>query len=66
MLKSKLAEENGLERECVRCYHCRKWGYNHGKVMNSVGDSFCSCQKKLVPSYGFCKNFDYVGDGKNV
>ena len=66
MLKSKLAEENGLTREEVRCYHCRKWGYNHGKVMNSTGDSYCPCQKKLTPSYGFCKHFDYVGGGKNV
>lgn len=51
----------------VRCYHCRKWGYNRGCVMNSMGESACALRRGMVDrrtaSYQFCRGFDYVGNG---
>lgn len=52
----------------VRCYHCKKWGYNRGCVMNSMGESACALRRGMADrktaSYQFCRGFDYVGKGK--
>ena len=67
MRKQAIAEGFGLEAEDVRCYHCKKWGYNCGKVMNSMGESKCvrrTGRDSKTASYQWCKHFDYVGNGK--
>ena len=51
----------------VRCYHCKKWGYNRGLVMNDVGESACALRRGMkdrrTASYQFCRGFEYVGNG---
>lgn len=33
----RLAKSQGLpEANDVRCYHYKRWGYNHGKLMDTV------------------------------
>lgn len=57
-----LAKSQGLEcGKDARCYHCKKWGYNRGKVMNSMGESRCAIRKSKTASYQWCKHFEYVG-----
>ena len=64
-IREEIAKSQGLEcGKDARCYHCKKWGYNHGKAMNSVGESKCSKRKEKTASYQWCKHFDYVGSGK--
>lgn len=67
-IRATIAKEQGLEDAWndVRCYHCKKWGYNCGKAMNSVGESKCYRDKTTgkTASYQWCKHFDYVGNGK--
>lgn len=64
-IREGIAKSQGLEcGKDVRCYHCKKWGYNHGKVMNSMGESRCCERKEKTASYQWCKHFDYVGSGK--
>jgi hypothetical protein len=63
-----IAQAQGLEEvwNDVRCYHCKKWGYNRGKAMNSMGESKCYRDKTTgkTASYQWCKCFEYVGNGK--
>lgn len=61
-IRSDLAKSQGLEcGKDARCYHCKKWGYNRGKVMNSMGESRCAIRKSKTASYQWCKHFEYVG-----
>lgn len=48
----------------VRCYHCKKWGYNRGKSMSSMGTSRCYIRKngEKTASFQWCKHFEYVGN----
>ena len=67
MRRQVIAEGFRLEAEDVRCYHCKKWGYNCGKAMNSMGESRCvlrSGRDSKTASYQWCKHFDYVGNEK--
>jgi hypothetical protein len=67
-VREALAKSQGLEcGKDVRCYHCKQWGYNRGKVMDSMGQSKCALRKgtgSKTASYQWCKHFEYVGDGK--
>ena len=67
-MREEIAKSQGLEcGEDARCYHCKKWGYNRGKVMDSVGQSKCTRGDKITgktASYQWCKHFEYVGNGK--
>lgn len=67
MKKQSIANVQGLDEDAkVRCYYCKKWGYNCGKVMNSVGESRCMCRTGTgakTASYQWCKKFEYVGNG---
>ena len=67
-MREEIAKSQGLEcGEDVRCYQCKKWGYNCGKVMGSVGQSKCTRGDKITgktASYQWCKHFEYVGNGK--
>ena len=67
-IRTEIAQAQGLGDAWndVRCYHCKKWGYNCGKAMNSVGESKCYRDKTTgkTASYQWCKHFDYVGNGK--
>ena len=66
-IRKQIAEKFNLEPEDVRCYHCKKWGYNRGCVMNSMGESACALRRGMADrrtaSYQFCRGFDYVGNG---
>ena len=57
-----IACAQGLQRvEAVRCLYCKKWGWNHGKTMNSMGESVCSERKwpdRRTASYQWCKKFE--------
>lgn len=67
-IRKQIAEQFNLDPKDVRCYHCKKWGYNRGCVMNSVGESACALRRGMpdrrTASYQFCRGFDYVGKGK--
>ena len=67
-MREDLAKSQGLEcGKDARCYHCKKWGYNCGKAMDSMGQSKCTMRKgadSKTASYQWCKHFDYVGNGK--
>lgn len=68
LIRENIAKEQGLEcGSDVRCYHCKRWGYNCGKSMNSMGESRCTIRTekyKKTGSYQWCKCFQYVGNGK--
>ena len=58
-----MAKSQGLEcGKDARCYHCKAWGYNRGKAMDSMGQSKCALRKGKTASYQWCKHFDYVGN----
>ena len=66
-MREEMAKSQGLEcGKDARCYHCKKWGYNRGKVMDSMGQSKCYRDKTTgkTASYQWCKRFEYVGNGK--
>ena len=64
-IRENLANSFGLEEaKDVRCYHCKNWGYNCGKVMDSLGQSKCALSKTKTASFQWCKHFDYVGNKK--
>ena len=66
-IREDLAKNQGLEcGKDARCYHCKKWGYNCGKVMDSMGQSKCTHDKAKgkTASYQWCKHFEYVGNGQ--
>lgn len=57
-----IARTQGLQQvDTVRCYYCKKWGWNRGKAMNSIGESRCSARKwpgNKTTSYQWCKKFE--------
>lgn len=61
VVRKEIADTCGIDYDDVRCYHCKAWGYNCGKSMNSVGESCCTIGKKQTASYQWCKHFQYVG-----
>ena len=66
-MREALAKSQGLAcGKDARCYHCKRWGYNRGKAMDSMGQSKCYRDKTTgkTASYQWCKHFDYVGNGK--
>lgn len=66
-IKKEIAKQFNLTPEEVKCYHCKKWGYNRGCVMNSMGESACALRRGMpdrrTASYQYCRGFDYVGNG---
>lgn len=67
-IRKQIADKFNLTPEEVKCYHCKKWGYNRGCVMNSMGESACALRRGMADrrtaSFQFCRGFDYVGKGK--
>lgn len=66
-IREEVAKNQGLKcGEDARCYSCKKWGYNRGRVMDSMGQSKCYRDKTTgkTASYQWCKRFEYVGNGK--
>lgn len=66
-MREEIAKSQGLEcGKDARCYHCKQWGYNRGKVMDSMGQSKCYRDKTTgkTASYQWCKCFEYVGNSK--
>lgn len=57
-----IAAEHGIETASnARCLYCRAWGWNRGKVMNSMGESTCKYRKwpdRKTASYQWCKKFE--------
>lgn len=66
-IREEMAKNQGLEcGKDARCLYCKKWGYNRGRVMDSMGQSKCYRDKTTgkTASYQWCKRFEYVGNGK--
>ncbi len=61
-VRADIAAVQGLQQvDTVRCYYCRKWGWNRGKDMTSTGESRCSERewpKAKTGSYQWCKKFE--------
>lgn len=59
--RADIAKSCGLSRvDDVRCLYCKRWGYNRGKAMNSMGESRCAVRKwpdAKTASYQWCKKF---------
>ena len=60
--RADIAAKHGIEDPSyVKCIHCRAWGWNRGKVMNSIGESVCKYKKwpdRKTASYQWCKKFE--------
>lgn len=57
-IREELANRYNLEIRNVCCYHCEYWGYNRGKVLNSVGESKCMKRKnERTWCRQFCRGF---------
>lgn len=57
-IREELANRYNLEIRDVCCYHCEYWGYNRGKVLNSVGESKCMKRKnERTWCRQFCRGF---------
>lgn len=57
-IREELANRYNLEIRNVCCYHCEYWGYNCGKVLNSVGESKCMKRKnERTWCRQFCRGF---------
>lgn len=66
-IREEVAKNQGLKcGEDARCYNCKKWGYNRGRVMDSMGQSKCYRDKTTgkTASYQWCKRFEYAGNDK--
>ena len=64
-VREELAKTYGLGcGNDVRCYHCKRWGYNLGKSMSPIGTSRCyNCENgEKTASFQWCKSFEYVGN----
>lgn len=44
-IRTELADRYCVKPDKVRCSNCEYWGYNRGKVMNSMGESKCMKRK---------------------
>lgn len=60
-IKLEVAKKNNCEVSCVNCGHCKHWGYNNGKPMNSVFDSRCAVHKEKTWKLSFCRKFEKMG-----
>lgn len=47
-IRKELANRYNLEIHNVCCYHCKYWGFNCGKVLNSYCESRCTKRKKRL------------------
>lgn len=57
-IREELANRYNFEIRDVCCYHCEYWGYNCGKVLNSVGESKCMKRKnERTWCRQFCRGF---------
>ena len=57
-IREELANRYNIEIRNVCCYHCEYWGYNCGKVLNSVGESKCMKRKnERTWCRQFCRGF---------
>lgn len=57
-IREELANRYNFEIRDVCCYHCEYWGYNRGKVLNSVGESKCMKRKnERTWCRQFCRGF---------
>ena len=66
-IRKQIADKFNLDPKKVKCYYCKKWGYNRGCVMNSMGESACALRRGMpdrrTASFQYCRGFDYVGKG---
>lgn len=59
-IKTKIAKETGCGIDEIKCFNCKKWGYNRGREMTSIGSSKCSKLKRKTDSFQFCRLFERV------
>lgn len=61
--KEQIAEMLKVDVKILSCYHCANWGWNRGKVMNSMCESRCACRKERTACNNYCKKFQEM-EGK--
>lgn len=45
----RLAKSQGLpEANDVRCYHCKRWDYNYGKLMDTVSAQSMNTKRQTI------------------
>ena len=68
-IRADIAVAQGLQQaDTVRCLNCKAWGWNHGKTMNSMGESICKYREwpdRRTASYQWCKKFEDYREDKN-
>lgn len=61
-IRADIASTQGLpQADSVRCLYCKRWGWNRGNAMNSMGESRCAIRKwyeAKTASYQWCKKFE--------
>ena len=57
-IKAEISKTQGCGIDEIKCRNCKKWVYNNGGVITSVGSSRCSRQKRKTDSYQFCRGFE--------
>lgn len=62
MTTSEIRLEAAIKNDCssieVKCYKCKYWGFNNGKVLTSSCASKCLKRKEKTYCDDFCKNFE--------
>lgn len=58
-IKTNIANALNVNECIIKCRYCKYWGFNRGKVMNSMGESRCQIRKKdnMVGACQFCRKF---------
>ena len=59
-IKTEICLAQGCGIDEIKCRNCKKWAYNNGGVMTSVGSSRCRKQKRKTDSYQFCRGFEKI------
>ncbi len=59
MLREQIADTFNIQPTKVCCYHCAKWGYNCGRVLDANSESKCTHSRKSGKTYAgqWCKHF---------
>lgn len=63
-IKAIVAEGQNCAIEEVCCRNCKYWGWNRGKVMNSMGECRCYHRKDRAKTWSrqFCRGFEKMLD----
>ena len=57
-IKAEICLSQNCGADAIKCRNCKKWAYNNGGVITSVGSSKCNRHKRKTDSYQFCREFE--------